>query len=485
MTLTAIFLLVAKQFRHHWLRLTLASLGILIGVWSIALTTSLSLGAGETIVTAINSQDSARNFTLAQTSAAAGSFDFNQSSTALGLPEVEALVADYDTLEYAYPSLTVEAYLANPNRSVSCTEEINTLRSEIERGEIPPSQIQEARQTLENTCQNTLLDFQPLSIAQTQHSASWVGQSTDLASGEIAVCFECLENNPLGARLEAKTPEELLGQTLLLEIPEAPAPYAPGETVELLDPKPAVPYEEPKILEFTITAVLDDRELETNVFAGDLNNVLYLPLTSYPQLLSTDTPLAELGFLGYSARATSFVELEDLVSSLEDAGYTATAGALSVVQGITSFFYGVSAVLALFGVIALVASMFGIINVMTISVLRRQKEIGVLKALGARGFGIFQIFMLESTLLGVLGWFLGLLATVASLQLIRYLFDTVVLENAAWRDNLESFNILSFAPGLPWYVALITLAIALFFTLLSGLIPSIRAARKNPVDVLR
>ena len=143
------------------------------------------------------------------------------------------------------------------------------------------------------------------------------------------------------------------------------------------------------------------------------------------------------------------------------------------------------AVLGLFGVIALVASMFGIINVMTISVLRRQKEIGILKALGARGGGIFRVFMLESLLLGVLGWGLGLVATLASLRLVSYLFDTVLLENTEWRENLGSFNITSFEPALPWYVALITLAVALFFTSVSGLVPALRAARKNPVDVLR
>ena len=485
MTLYATLLQVAKQFRFHWLRLALASLGILIGVWSIALTSSLSLSAADTIVTAINSQDGARGFTLAKTNSAAGSFDFNQTSTALGLSEVEDLVDKYPTLEYAYPNVTTEAYFARPNEEVSCTVEINELRERIERGDVPPSQIQESRKALENTCQSTLLDFTPLAIRQEQNADQWLGSTQDLQAGEIAVCYECSENNPLFERLEVTSPTEMLGQSLQLEVAESPATYTPGETVELLDPKPALPFEEPRVLEYTIAAVFDDREVETNVFAGDLNNVLYLPLESYPDLLREGSNLEGLSFLGYSARATSFEELEVLTNELSEAKYTPNAPTLSIVQGITYFFYGVSVVLGLFGIIALVASMFGIVNVMTISVLRRQKEIGILKALGAGGRDIFNIFILESALLGILGWFFGIVVTWLSLLLVSGAFGSFVLDNAEWRENLESFNITSFEPALPWYIALVTLAIALFFTLLSGLVPALRAARKNPVDVLR
>lgn len=485
MTFYAVLLQVGKQFTHHWLRLTLASLGILVGVWSIALTTSLSLSASDTIVTAINSQPQARSFSLRQTNSSGEGFDLDEEVTALSLAEVETLVSDYASLEQAFPSVQTSVFVPNLSTNRECANAEQTLRTQLESGQILPSEITRNREELTKDCPQTTVSFTPLASAVEEFRDAWVGQTDELSAGEIAVCFACNSQNPLFEILEAKTPSELLGRELVIELSEFLPAYTPGENVETFNPKQPTPVSELTRRTFTIAAVLDDRELENANRGGNPNNVFYLPLSAYPQFLENQREISELGFLNFDARVTSFEELEPLLEDLETAGYNPSTGILSLIQGVTSLFYGAAVVLGLFGIVALIASMFGIINVMTISVLRRQKEIGILKALGAKSRSIFTLFLLESALLGVIGWAIGLLVTWFSLLIVSRLYDTFVLGNDAWAENLENLNLTSFNPTLPLFVAGLTLLVAVGFTVISGLVPSLRAARKNPVDVLR
>jgi len=136
-------------------------------------------------------------------------------------------------------------------------------------------------------------------------------------------------------------------------------------------------------------------------------------------------------------------------------------------------------------VIILIASLFGIVAIMTISVLERRKEIGILKAMGATDGSIFLLFLAESIFLGLFGWVLGTLAFYASSWLIQQAFARFVLSNTEWKANLANFNIYDFYPIAPWWLLVSTLTVAVFFTTLSGIYPALKAARQNPVEVLR
>jgi putative ABC transport system permease protein len=156
-----------------------------------------------------------------------------------------------------------------------------------------------------------------------------------------------------------------------------------------------------------------------------------------------------------------------------------------LIGSVQAAFNVLTIVLSGFGFIALVASIFGIVNVMTISVLERRKEIGVLKSLGARDMDIFKIFFLESAVLGFIGWLGGTLLGLFGGFLISTIFKAFINSNSDWKKNLEGLNIDNFSPSFPWWLLLGTLAVALFFTTLSGIFPAIRAGRQNPVEVLR
>ena len=114
--------------------------------------------------------------------------------------------------------------------------------------------------------------------------------------------------------------------------------------------------------------------------------------------------------------------------------------------------------------------MIGVIT--NISVLERTKEIGVLRALGASKANISQVFNAETFIIGCLS---GIIGVGVSLLLILPINSII----HALTDNL------SLNAKLPWTSALILIAISIVITIIGGLIPSRKAAKKDPVIALR
>lgn len=144
---------------------------------------------------------------------------------------------------------------------------------------------------------------------------------------------------------------------------------------------------------------------------------------------------------------------EDMIESF--------SGALNMIVGFV----------ILIALISVLVSAINTANTMITSVLERYKEIGILKAIGARNSEIFKIFLFESSFLGfmagVLGVFIGWIITVVA---------SVILSSLGW-------GFLS-----PYYSFGIFAGCIIFATLtgaISGAIPAIRASRINPVDALR
>lgn len=123
------------------------------------------------------------------------------------------------------------------------------------------------------------------------------------------------------------------------------------------------------------------------------------------------------------------------------------------------------ALVAIAGISLLVGGI-GIANVMLVTVSERTREIGVLKAVGAKNRHILIAFLFESCVIGLLGGILGMVvAAIASFTTVPLLFDV---------------------PGsLPLEWAVIAIGICLAISLLSGLYPALRASRMDPVEALR
>ena len=125
----------------------------------------------------------------------------------------------------------------------------------------------------------------------------------------------------------------------------------------------------------------------------------------------------------------------------------------------------VQAVLGGIAAISLVVAGVGIINTMTISVLERTHEIGVLKAVGAKNFEIIVTFLIEATITGFIG---GVIGSVSGFLLSNLVGSYVGI------DSVVSIPL----GALVVFFAVIT-------STLSGIYPAWRASNLNPVDALR
>lgn len=121
--------------------------------------------------------------------------------------------------------------------------------------------------------------------------------------------------------------------------------------------------------------------------------------------------------------------------------------------------------------ISIIVSTINTANTMITSVLERYREIGVLKAVGARNSEIFSIFLFESAFLGFVAGVLGCILGWA----LSYL-GGIILKSLGWGFLQPYFSVYLFV-GLTLFAA-ITGAI-------SGAIPALKAAKTNPVDALR
>lgn len=127
-----------------------------------------------------------------------------------------------------------------------------------------------------------------------------------------------------------------------------------------------------------------------------------------------------------------------------------------------------------FGMIAVIASVFGIVNTMYISVLQRTSEIGLMKALGMRKKDIGKLFRFEAAWIGFLGGIIGsLLALAVGTALNPWITKKLDL-------GLGNKLLIFRAPQI------VVLVIALMIVaVLAGLFPARKAAKLDPIEALR
>ncbi len=134
-------------------------------------------------------------------------------------------------------------------------------------------------------------------------------------------------------------------------------------------------------------------------------------------------------------------------------------------KAVTSLFSTVNIVGGIIGVISLIVGMFGIANIMFVTVKERTPIIGLKKAIGAKSRSILMEFLLEAALLCLMGGAIGLL--------LVYIL-TLVLSGP-----------LNFPTYISMPLLLSTVAICLVVGILAGIFPASRAAKMNPVVAIR
>lgn len=149
--------------------------------------------------------------------------------------------------------------------------------------------------------------------------------------------------------------------------------------------------------------------------------------------------------------------------------YTDMAAMISTLSG--NIMDAITVVLVAFSSISLIVSSIMIAIITYISVLERIKEIGILRALGARRKDIKRVFNAETFIIGLTSGILGIL--------IAYLLTipaNKIIENLSGLAGVAKLNI---------YHAIILVIINVILTMIGGAIPSKMASKKDPVEALR
>jgi putative ABC transport system permease protein len=129
------------------------------------------------------------------------------------------------------------------------------------------------------------------------------------------------------------------------------------------------------------------------------------------------------------------------------------------------------------GTLALFVASIGIANTMIMAVYERTKEIGVLKAVGAAPGQIRGLFVVEASLIGLLG---GIVGTILGWLLGKGL-NWLILEILRWQE----INVTGTFFIVSWWLVVAALIFATLVGLVAGLYPAARAARLAPLDALR
>ena len=185
-------------------------------------------------------------------------------------------------------------------------------------------------------------------------------------------------------------------------------------------------------------------------------------LNAWNRMCEQGKPYTYTSFKGEEV-TIEHLELKDKIT------YTDTVGL--IIEMINTMIQMITIALVAFTALSLVVStvMVGIITY--VSVVERIKEIGILRAVGARKKDIKRLFNAETFIIGLAAGIVGIAVT----YLLSLILNLII-------GNLAGIYTIA---ALPWWQALVMIGVSVVLTLISGLIPASAAAKKDPVVALR
>jgi putative ABC transport system permease protein len=143
----------------------------------------------------------------------------------------------------------------------------------------------------------------------------------------------------------------------------------------------------------------------------------------------------------------------------------------AMMESVNSILGAIQAFIIIIASISILVGVIGIVNTMTTSVLERRKEIGIMKAIGAKNSQVFMQFFVESGLMGLVGGALGVIVGM----IIGY----------AGTLGINNFLGAEAVPQINFFLIFFTLLGSFLIGSIAGIIPAMSAARQNPVEALR
>ncbi|MBP7060848.1 MAG: ABC transporter permease [Candidatus Moranbacteria bacterium] len=248
------------------------------------------------------------------------------------------------------------------------------------------------------------------------------------------------------AQVFGTAPEEMLGQTVSLTLFQNDAT---GQVSRKNSFTPKDTYQ--------IAGIAEGDE---NIVYLSLDSLDGFPLTNYTKL---------------KVKCASTQVLNQVRAEIEGKGFAASSISETIDQA-NKVFGAVQIVLMVFGMIALIVSAIGMFNTMTIALLERTEEIGIMKAIGASRSSISLMFVMESTLMGFLGALGGVVLGIIEGQVLNFFVNLV-----ASRFGGESVS-LFYSPL--WFIMTV-IGFGAFVGFMTGVFPARSASHIDTLDALR
>ncbi len=230
---------------------------------------------------------------------------------------------------------------------------------------------------------------------------------------------------------------------------------------------------------FVVTgSLLSDSQKKVESVSEDYTIVGVIPEDKTPIFYVPFIDLRGLGIEYYSqAKVTARNQevLADVRKQIEGMGYVTTSVADTVTQ-INSFFASARIILGLLGMVALGVAALGMFNTLTVSLLERTREVGLMKAIGMKSVEVQELFLTESMVMAFFGGILGLLVGfVGGKALGAGLSLLAIFKGAGAID-------VSYIPA-PFVIAI--LVFSLIVGIVTGIYPARRATSISALNALR
>jgi putative ABC transport system permease protein len=275
-------------------------------------------------------------------------------------------------------------------------------------------------------------------------------------------------------------PDSLIGKTLKMITVSMNTSNLPGLVLGMIGKKSQLPFDE-IVTELEIAGIT--RQSETfgdNAYNGGVlvpiglaQKIPKLNFTSVWDLLEGNNTGETYGSIQ--------VRVDDVqkIGEVSDQLRAMNVGVFSIIDQLDEIkrvFLILNSLLSAIGVIALFVAGLGIINTMVMSILERQREIGIMKAIGGSEGEIRMIFFVEVSLIGFVGAIFGLALGWLVTRVANIVVNTQILP-----EDMEAVNLFYFPA---WLIAGAVL-FSFLISLAAGLYPAARAARIDPVRALR